>query len=314
MSPQVANPSHDELQWFLDDMTVVKGASPHTVCNYRRDLKRFIEVIAPVKVLDASRENVEAFVKVLADGEDGGSGLAPSSIARALSAVRSFYKWAIKEQLIAANPAADVQAPHGPDSLPKALTVHQVTALLDAAGKGDGPRALRDQALLELLYGTGARVSEAISLAVDDLDLDKGDDADAVSVVRLWGKGRKERLVPLGGYAVSAVEAYLVRGRPALAQKGPGTSALFLNLRGRALSRQSAWEIIQNAAVAAGITQDISPHTLRHSFATHLLEGGASVREVQELLGHASVSTTQIYTKMSPTLLTEVFRSTHPRA
>ena len=157
-------------------------------------------------------------------------------------------------------------------------------------------------------------MSEAISLAVDDLDLDKGDDADAVSVVRLWGKGRKERLVPLGGYAVSAVEAYLVRGRPVLAHKGPGTSALFLNLRGRALSRQSAWEIIQNAAVAAGITQDISPHTLRHSFATHLLEGGASVREVQELLGHASVSTTQIYTKMSPTLLTEVFRSTHPRA
>lgn len=316
MSPQVANPSHDELQWFLDDMTVVKGASPHTVSNYRRDLKRFVEVIAPVKVLDASRENVEAFAKALAEGEDGGSGLAPSSIARALSAVRSFYKWAIKEQLIAANPAADVQAPHGPDSLPKALTVHQVTALLDAAGKGDGPRALRDQALLELLYGTGARVSEAISLAVDDLDLDldKGDHADAVSVVRLWGKGRKERLVPLGGYAVSAMEAYLVRGRPALAQKGPGTSALFLNLRGRALSRQSAWEIIQNSAVAAGITQEISPHTLRHSFATHLLEGGASVREVQELLGHASVSTTQIYTKMSPTLLTEVFRSTHPRA
>ena len=308
------NAQADELQWFLDDLALVRGSSPHTVSNYRRDLERFAEAISPTKMLGATHEDVESFARSLAEGVGDKPALAPASVARALSAVRSFYTWALREQLIVASPAAGVQAPHLPDSLPKALTVEQVTMLLNSFGEDHSPRSLRDHALLEVLYGTGARVSEAISLAIDDLDLADGEGTGSGSVVRLWGKGRKERLVPLGSYAVAAIDVYLVRGRPALAQKGPGSPALFLNLRGRPLSRQSAWEIIQSSAAAAGLTQDVSPHTLRHSFATHLLEGGASVREVQELLGHASVSTTQIYTRMSPTLLSEVYRSTHPRA
>jgi integrase/recombinase XerD len=183
-------------------------------------------------------------------------------------------------------------------------------ALIEGAGSLEGPRGLRDRALLELLYGTGARISEAVGLTVDDLDRGQ-------AAVRLSGKGGKQRIVPVGSYALRAVEDYLVRGRPALAAAGTSrgrAGALFLNARGGPLSRQSAWSILQDAAERAGLTVDVSPHTLRHSFATHLLDGGADVRVVQELLGHASVTTTQVYTLVTVDRLREVYATSHPRA
>ena len=222
-------------------------------------------------------------------------------------AVRGLHRFALREGMTAVDPAVRVRPPTTVRRLPKAISVEEVTRLLATAGAAGTPLALRDQALLELLYGTGARISEAVGLAVDDLDRDEG-------VVKLAGKGGKERVVPVGTYALEAVHAYLVRARPTLALAGKGTSALFLNARGGALSRQSAWAVLRSAAARAGISTDVSPHTLRHSFATHLLEGGADVRVVQELLGHASVTTTQIYTLVTVDQLREVYAGAHPRA
>jgi integrase/recombinase XerD len=191
--------------------------------------------------------------------------------------------------------------------LPKAVSVAEVEQLLEAASVGGTPSAVRDRALLEVLYGSGARISEAVGLDVDDLDRDAG-------LVRLRGKGSKERVVPIGRYALDALDAYLVRVRPELAARGRGTPAVFVNTRGGRLSRQSAWTVLQAAAARAGLAAHVSPHTLRHSFATHLLEGGADVRVVQELLGHASVTTTQIYTRVTADTLREVYAAAHPRA
>ncbi len=296
------------LQWFLDDLSLVRGASAHTVSNYRRDISRYLDFLEDTPVSQAAPQKLEQYAMSLAQGTGERRPLAPRSVARALSAVRSFYTWAVREGMAQTNPAAGVAPPKPGMALPKALTTDQVARLLDSPFP-QTPAGLRDRALLEFLYATGARVSEAVSVTRDDIDFGEG-----VSVVALFGKGRKERLVPLGKYATDALDAYLVRGRPALAQKGTGSTLLFLNSRGRPLSRQSAWTILKDAAARAGLDGEVSPHVLRHSFATHLLEGGASVREVQELLGHASVATTQIYTKLSPGLLTEVYRSTHPRA
>jgi integrase/recombinase XerD len=200
-----------------------------------------------------------------------------------------------------------VRPPAPPRRLPKAIAVGEVERLLAAAGSGGNARGLRDRALLELLYGTGARISETVGLDVDDLDLERG-------VVRLLGKGDKERLVPVGRFACAAVDGYLVRARPALAAAGPGGPALFLNARGGRLTRQSAWAVLRAAAQRAGLGAAVSPHTLRHSFATHLLDGGADVRVVQELLGHASVTTTQVYTLVTVDRLREVYAAAHPRA
>jgi integrase/recombinase XerD len=237
-------------------------------------------------------------------------GLASASAARAISAVRGLHRFAAREGLTGADVAAAVKPPAPPRRLPKALDVDQVTRLLAVAG--DTALGLRDKALLEFLYGTGARISEAVGAAVDDLDLD--DEPAAV----LHGKGGRARLVPVGGYAKAALEAYLVRGRPALVAHGPGTPMIFLNARGGPLSRQSAWTILRRAAATAGLPMDgphaVSPHTLRHSYATHLLDGGADVRVVQELLGHASVTTTQVYTLVTVDRLREVYATAHPRA
>jgi integrase/recombinase XerD len=237
-------------------------------------------------------------------------GLASSSAARAISAVRGLHRFAAREGLVATDAAADVRPPAPPRRLPKALDVDQVTRLLDVGD--DTPLGLRDKALLEFLYGTGARISEAVGAAIDDLGL-AGEPA-AV----LHGKGGRTRIVPIGGYAKAALEAYLVRGRPSLVVKGRGTPAVFLNARGGPLSRQSAWTILHRAAAAAGLPVDgphaVSPHTLRHSYATHLLDGGADVRVVQELLGHASVTTTQVYTLVTVDRLREVYATAHPRA
>jgi integrase/recombinase XerD len=224
-------------------------------------------------------------------------------------AVRGWHRFCVREGLASTDAAAQVRPPTPPRRLPKAISVDEVERLLDAAGADSTPLALRDRSLLELLYGTGARISEAVGLDVDDVDLDDG-------VARLRGKGGKQRVVPLGSYAAAAVSAYLVRARPVLAAGGFRTStpALFLNARGGRLSRQSAWAVLRSAASRAGLTVEVSPHTLRHSFATHLLDGGADVRVVQELLGHASVTTTQIYTLVTVDRLREVYAAAHPRA
>lgn len=302
----------DVARDWLDQMRVEKGASPHTVTNYRHDLERyFLDLRAHgVTRIDAVRpSDVERHLRDLRSGALTGRALATSSVARSSAAIRGFHLFALREGVVGEDPAASVRAPHTSERLPKALGIDEVARLLDAAHGEDSPEGLRDAALLEVLYATGARVSEAVSLAVDDIDLDEDS-----PVVRLFGKGRKERLVPVGGPAHRAVEAYLVRARPVLASRGTGIPVLFLNSRGRAMSRQSAWESVRKAARAAHLDERVTPHTLRHSFATHLLEGGASVRDVQELLGHASVQTTQIYTRLSAQTLQEVYRSSHPRA
>jgi integrase/recombinase XerD len=297
---------------WLDQLRVERGASVHTVSGYRRDIERYLADLRGRGVTDldaVTPADIERHLEDLRSGACTGRPLAPSSVTRALAAIRGLHLFAVREGVARGDPAARLSAPRTGERLPKALSVDEVTRLLDTAHGGDDPISLRDAALLEVLYGTGARISEAVGLAVDDIDLDE-----EYPVVRLFGKGRKERLVPLGAFARDALSAYLVRSRPALSARGRGTPALFLNTRGRPLSRQSAWEALQRAARAAHLEAHISPHTLRHSFATHLLEGGASIRDVQELLGHASVQTTQIYTKLSATTLREVYRSAHPRA
>jgi integrase/recombinase XerD len=225
-------------------------------------------------------------------------------------AVRGLHRFSHREGITPVDPAREVKPPAPARRLPKAISIDEVERLLEAASSragGQSALALRDRALLEVLYGTGARISEAVGLAVDDLDRGSG-------LVRLDGKGGKQRMVPVGSFAARAVEAYLVRGRPVLSARGRGVPALFLNARGGRLSRQSAWTVLRAAAERAGLTTSVSPHTLRHSFATHLLDGGADVRVVQELLGHASVTTTQVYTLVTVDRLREVYAAAHPRA
>jgi integrase/recombinase XerD len=253
----------------------------------------------------------------LREGDADHPPLGASSAARTVVAVRGFHRFAAADGLASGDPAAGVRPPRPAKRLPNALPLADGEAILETAGAPGTTLALRDRALLEVLYGTGARISEAVGLDVDDVDLDP---SGAGGTVLLRGKGGKERLVPLGSYARSAVEAYLVRARPELVAAGPSVArpgaggALFLNSRGGRLSRQSAWTVLVRAAERAGVSHDVSPHTLRHSFATHLLDGGADVRVVQELLGHASVTTTQIYTLVTVDNLREVFAAAHPRA
>lgn len=290
---------------YLNSIAVERSLSDNTVSAYSRDLDRYLaylDTLAIENLSDLTGEQVAGFAEYLSD-----EGLAPSSLARTLTAVRSFHKFALGEGWTEDNPAKDLKLPKQDKRLPKPISIEEVTALIDAASIPDPPIGPRDQALMEVLYGTGARISEAVGLAIDDVDLEG-------HAVRLFGKGRKERIVPLGSYAIDAIESYLVRARPELASKGKGTPALFLNTLGRPLSRQSAWAVIQACADRAGITSHISPHTLRHSYATHLLSGGADVRVVQELLGHSSVTTTQIYTAVSIETLKETFATSHPRA
>jgi integrase/recombinase XerD len=242
----------------------------------------------------------------LREGDPDHPPLSSTSAARTVVAVRGFHRFAVADGLAVLDPASGVKPPTPAKRLPKALPLSDVEAILEASGAPGTTLALRDRALLEVLYGTGARISEAVGLDVDDLD-------DVDGTVLLRGKGGKERLVPIGSYARDAVAAYLVRGRPELAS-GKSGPALFLNAQGGRLSRQSAWTVLTKAADRAGVTRDVSPHTLRHSFATHLLDGGADVRVVQELLGHASVTTTQVYTLVTVENLREVFATAHPRA
>ncbi|QWW18666.1 site-specific tyrosine recombinase XerD [Schaalia sp. 19OD2882] len=297
---------------WLVHLRVEKGSSAHTVSNYRRDITRYAQDLARQGRADialVTRHDVEGHLRRLATGELTGRTAAPASVARASSAIRSMHRFAVREGVCVNDPTSGVRTPKTGEHLPKALSVDEVAALLAAAHATDSPVGLRDAALLEVLYATGARVSEAVGMSVDDVDLDA-----ELPVVRFFGKGRKERLVPVGSFAREAIGAYLVRARPALSARGRGAHALFLNTRGAPLSRQSAWASVAAVAQAAGLEGRVSPHTLRHSFATHLLEGGASVRDVQELLGHASVQTTQIYTRVTALTLREVHRTSHPRA
>jgi integrase/recombinase XerD len=328
IAPTPGEPSAEltaALRGYLDHLAVERGVARNTLLSYRRDLQRYLHFLAcagRTRVAQVTAGDVADFLVCLRTGADGRPALAASSAARAVVAARGWHRFLLSEGATDADPSRDVRPPTPARRLPKALPVESVTRLLDAAGQ-DGPRGLRDKALLELLYATGARISEAVGLDVDDIDLGGAPDRSAappVSVVRLRGKGSKERLVPIGSYALRALEAYLVRGRPVLASataRGAGTArgALFLNIRGGRLSRQSAWQVLADAARRAGLpAAGISPHTLRHSFATHLLEGGADVRSVQELLGHASVTTTQIYTLVTVDALREVYATSHPRA
>ncbi|WP_370246606.1 site-specific tyrosine recombinase XerD [Nocardioides sp.] len=298
------------VRTYLDHLTVEKGLAANTLLSYRRDLRRYRTYLAGAGITDLAaidEATVTAFLVHLREGDADHPPLSATSAARTVVAVRGFHRFAVADGLCPVDPAAAVRPPAPAKRLPKALPLADVEALLEAAGADDTPLALRDRALLELLYGTGARISEAVGLDVDDLD-------PADETVLLRGKGGKERLVPVGRFAREALDAYLVRGRPALAAARGGQPALFLNSRGGRLSRQSAWAILVRTAERAGVTREVSPHTLRHSFATHLLDGGADVRVVQELLGHASVTTTQVYTLVTVESLREVFATAHPRA
>jgi integrase/recombinase XerD len=306
------------IQGYLQHLVVERGLAANTVESYRRDLRRYEASLAgagKARLGDVTPADVAEFLATLREGDAEHEALAVSSAARAVIAVRGLHAFAAAQGLAETDPARDVPPPTPPRRLPKAITVAEVERLLAASGPGPDdlsadPRLLRDRALLEFLYGTGARVSEATGMDVDELHLD--DDP----VVRLAGKGGKYRVVPVGSYAVRALEAYLVRARPALAAASRRISvspAVFLNARGGRLTRQGAWGVLHAAAERARLP-DVSPHTLRHSFATHMLDGGADIRVVQELLGHASVATTQVYTLITVDRLREVYASSHPRA
>jgi integrase/recombinase XerD len=298
---------------YLRHLTIERGMAKNTLAAYRADLSRYL-VFLELKQIQTPNEITELVIGEFTEALQLKSGLISSSVARVLAGVRGLHKFWLLENVTSGDPAASVKPPKSPRSLPKAITVDQVEKLLASAGPDPAdedamaadPVRVRDRAMLELLYATGARISELINLDLDDL-VDP-------TLVRLFGKGSKERIVPVGGYAQRALQAYLVRTRPSLVGQGKGTPALFLNQRGGRLSRQSAWAIISEAARVAELPGEISPHTLRHSFATHLLEGGADVRVVQELLGHSSVATTQIYTLVTVDKLREIYGTAHPRA
>ncbi|MGI8761528.1 MAG: site-specific tyrosine recombinase XerD [Jatrophihabitantaceae bacterium] len=295
---------------YLDHLAVERGVAANTLSSYRRDLNRYLEYLEGrgVGAIDAvSTAAVGGFLAYLREGNPDHRPLSATSATRAVVAVRGLHRFALRDGLVDVDVAREVRPPTPARRLPKAITVEDVERLLDAAGYAQTPLAVRDRALLEVLYGTGARISEAVGLAVDDVEL-------AERTVLLSGKGGKQRRVPLGSFAARAVQAYLVQVRPALAAGGRGSPLLFLNSRGGPLSRQSAWIVLRVAAERAGLAAGVSPHTLRHSFATHLMDGGADVRVVQELLGHASVTTTQIYTLVTVERLREVYATAHPRA
>ncbi|MFM8366448.1 MAG: tyrosine recombinase [Candidatus Nanopelagicaceae bacterium] len=287
------------LNSFIDYLRVEKGAAANTVAAYRRDLTKY---------LNWRINNPEASIKEYAFSIKD---LAPSSLERNFSAVRSFHKYLNREFNIS-DPTDDLPETGKRQRLPKALTVEEITRLIDA-GKDPGEAvSLRNYLLLELLYSTGARVSEVVGINLSDIS-ENSVNGESIWVLKLRGKGGKERMVPLGSYAKSAIDDYLVRTRPSLLKK-LSESALFLNNRGTRLSRVSAWEIVKRAAEKAGLTSRVTPHVFRHSYATHLLDGGADIRVVQELLGHASVTTTQIYTLITIDKVRESYRLAHPRA
>ncbi|MEO6605209.1 MAG: tyrosine recombinase, partial [Aeromicrobium sp.] len=254
-----------------------------------------------------TENHIAEFLGSLRTGDDEHSALGTASAARTIVSARGLHRFMLREQLVTTDVTAAVKPPRPAARLPKALPLEDIEAILEAAGAPGTTLSSRDRALLEVLYGTGARISEAVGIDLDDLDLED-------STVLLRGKGGKQRILPVGSFALASLSDYLTASRPALVSARQNSPAVFLNARGGRLSRQSAWTVLTKAARRAGITSDVSTHTLRHSFATHLLDGGADVRVVQELLGHASVTTTQIYTLVTVEKLREIYASAHPRA
>ena len=297
---------------YLRHISIERGLSEHTVAAYRHDLAGYLAWLGERGITDSGEVTPALVAEFAAERASAQPPPAASSLARLQSSVRGLHRFLAREGIGTDDPTSKLKPPKLARRLPKALTIDQVERLLDASGPAPSSAdagdllGLRDRALLELLYATGARVSEAVQLDVDDIV--HGD------VLRVRGKGSKERIVPIGSYARAALDAYVTRARPELSRRGRATPRLFLGARGAPLSRQSAWLIIQRAAERAQLTAHVSPHTMRHSFATHLLQGGADVRVVQELLGHASVATTQIYTHVSIDALRDVYATSHPRA
>ena len=297
-----------EAEDFLVWLAVEKGRSTNTLDAYRRDLLRYRDHLRrrDRSIGDAAEDDIVAFIHVLA-----GEGLAPSSVARTLVAVRGLHRFLVAEEVRPDDPAAEVEIPRTPRGLPKALTVQQVTSLIEVVA-GDDPVARRDRAILETLYGTGVRISELVGMSLGDVDLHDG-------LVRVLGKGGKERIVPIGRHAADTLTAWVEpSGRAAMepdrwARRGDA-DAVFLNQRGGRLSRQGAWGVVRRHGDKTGLGGELTPHVLRHSCATHMLDHGADIRTVQELLGHVSISTTQIYTKVSTQRLLSVYRAAHPRA
>ncbi|AXT85264.1 site-specific tyrosine recombinase XerD [Aeromicrobium sp. A1-2] len=306
MTTDVERAVHD----YLSHLGVERGLADNTLRSYRRDLRRYLEFLhareltSPTEIGEA---DIGAFLGSLRIGNAEHVPLGTASAARTIVAVRGLHRFLLREQIVSIDVTTAIKPPRPAARLPKALPLSDIEALLDAAGAPGTTLSARDRSLLEVLYGTGARISEAVGLDIDDLDLEE-------STVLLRGKGGKQRIVPLGSYARQSLEDYLTASRPALVSVHTGAPAVFLNARGGRLSRQSAWTVLTRAAKRAGLTVDVSPHTLRHSFATHLLDGGADVRVVQELLGHASVTTTQIYTLVTVEKLREIYATAHPRA
>jgi integrase/recombinase XerD len=295
---------------YLRHVAIERGLSANTLAAYRRDLAAYVAFLVTLGVETPEGiepAHVSAFAQHLRTREE--SPIVASTLARMLSSVRGLHRFLLGEGLVETDAAAETKPPKLSSKLPKAITIEQMSAVL-AATDGDDVQSLRDKALLELLYATGARVSEVVALNVDDM-LGEGGTAE---FVRLFGKGNKQRIVPVGSFARAAIDAYLVRARPTLSLRGKATPALFLGIRGQRVSRQNAWLIIRAAAERAHLDVEISPHTFRHSFATHLLAGGADVRVVQELLGHSSVATTQIYTLVTADTLRDMYTTAHPRA
>jgi len=290
------------VRLFLDELAVERGLSRHTLDAYRRDLAAYAQHLDASRIADVERVKREQVTGFLA--RERKRGRSPATVGRRLAAVRGLHRFAVSEGIAEEDPTREVSGPRNLRRLPGALTVPEMERLLDAP-RGDGPLVLRDRALLELGYASGTRVSELTALDVADLEEEPG-------MIRVRGKGGVERWVPVGGYARRAVRTWLRRGRGELL-RDDREPALFLNARGGRLSRAGFWRILKAHARTAGIRRPVSPHTLRHSFATHLLEGGADLRVVQELLGHADLSTTQIYTKVDRTYLTEIHRTFHPR-
>lgn len=311
-----------EVADYLAHLRIERGSSANTLASYERDLCRYTAhldaqgITAPGQI-DVG--HISDYLQTVTTGADGGTALQERSAARMLASVRGVHRYWAREGRTSHDPAAEVAAPKLTQSLPKALSVDEVTRLLEAPSAA-APLGLRDRALLEFLYATGARISEAVGLDVDDVHSVRQTGTEGLVLVRVTGKGDKQRMVPLGRMAQKALGDYLTAGRPALAEAAVRSSgrspspALFLNKLGTRLSRQSAWSVLVKTAETAGITAEVSPHTLRHSCATHLLDGGADIRTVQELLGHASVTTTQIYTKVTAESLREQYATAHPRA
>ena len=293
---------------FLNHLQIERGLAANSIAAYRRDLNKFSIFLGSKPLTDVDPQTITEFETTLREAK-----LSVASINRVDSTLRSFFKH-LQQEYGYADPTLEISPKKSARRLPKALTIGQIVSMIDAALREGQPITLRDQAMLELLYSSGARVSELIDINLNDLSTIETDDG-IITTLKLRGKGSKERIVPLGSFAAKAIENYMVRIRPDLAAKSSkATSALFLNSRGSRISRQSAWQMVLDAAEAAGVTEHVSPHVFRHSYATHLLDGGADIRVVQELLGHASVTTTQIYTLITIDKVRESYSMAHPRA